>query len=41
MYIYPLILKLYFNKLFTLIAFLNAPPYNNSLFLKELPTLYT
>jgi hypothetical protein len=38
--IYPLILKLYFSELSALIAPLAAPPYNDSLLLRELPALY-
>jgi hypothetical protein len=40
-YIYPLISKLYFNEPSALIASLGAPPYNDSLFPRELPILYT
>jgi hypothetical protein len=40
-YIYPLILGLYFSELSALIAPLDAPPYNNSPLLRELPALYT
>ena len=40
-YIYPLILKLYFSELSASIGLSNAPPYSDSLLLRESLILYT